>query len=59
MAMLAMVTIPAGITLHTIRVAVVPQVSSTNPTPHGYTWSLLLFVIPILVIAVWFCPAKA
>jgi hypothetical protein len=57
-AMLAMVTIPAGITLHTIRVAVVPQVSSTNPTPHGYTWSLLLFVIPIVVIGMWFLPSE-
>jgi len=56
LAMLAMVAIPAGITLHTIRVAGIPQDFNSNPTPHGYTWSLLLFVIPILVIGIWFLP---
>jgi len=58
LAMLAMVAVPAGITLHTIRVAAVPQICSTNPTPHGYTWSLLLFVVPIVVIGGWFLPSE-
>jgi len=30
------------------------QILGPNPTPHGYTWSLLLFIVPIVVIAFWF-----
>lgn len=56
--MLAMVAVPAGITLHTVRVAAVLQIPNTNPTPYGYTWSLLLFVVPIIVIAWWFLPSE-
>jgi len=55
--MLAMIAIPAGIALHTVRVAAVSQVPSANPTPYGYTWSLLLFVVPIVVIGWWFLPS--
>lgn len=58
MAMLAMIAVPAGITLRTIRVAVAPQIVSGNPTPRGYSWSLLLFVIPIVVIGWWFLPSE-
>jgi hypothetical protein len=25
----------------------------SNPTPHGYTWSLSLFIVPVIVLAVW------
>jgi hypothetical protein len=57
--MLAMIAIPAGITLLTVHVPAVIQISSTNPTPYGYSWSLLLFVVPVLVIAGWFLPAEA
>ncbi len=57
-AMLAMIAIPAAITLHTVSSPGTLQVSSANPTPHGYTWSLLLFVVPIVVIAFWFLPAE-
>ena len=53
-AMLAMIAVPVGITLHTVRVPATLQVPSPNPTPHGYTWSLLLFVVPIAVIGWWF-----
>lgn len=42
---LAMLTVPAAITLHRV-----------DPRPHGYTWSLLLFVVPIAVIAGWLFP---
>jgi hypothetical protein len=58
MAMLGMVAIPAGITLHTVRVAAVAQVAGSNPTPYGYTVSLLLFVVPIVVISLWFLPRE-
>ena len=40
----------------TVRVAGVLQIASANPTPHGYTWSLLLFLIPIGAIAGWLLP---
>lgn len=57
-AMLAMIVIPAAITLHTVSSPGMLQVSNSNPSPHGYTWSLVLFVIPIVVIAFWFLPAE-
>ena len=30
----------------------------TNPTPYGYSWSLLLFVVPVVVIGGWFLPSE-
>jgi hypothetical protein len=32
------------------------DVSSRNPSPYGYTVSLLLFIVPILIIGFWFIP---
>jgi len=55
-AMVAMIAIPGGIALHTVRAPVLQQITSPNPTPYGYTWSLLMFIIPIFVIAWWFLP---
>lgn len=55
-AMLAMIAVPAGITLHTVHTPALVQVPGPDPTPYGYTWSLLLFVVPIVVIAAWFLP---
>ena len=57
-AMLAMIAIPTGITLHTVHVPAAITIASTNPTPHGYSWSLLLFVLPIAVIGGWFLPSE-
>lgn len=54
--MLLMVVIPAAITLHTVRAPMAPPDIGSNPTPYGYTWSLLLFIVPIAVIAGWFLP---
>lgn len=56
--MLAMIAIPAGITLHTVHVPATITVPSPNPTPHGYSWSLLLFILPIAVIGGWFLPGE-
>jgi len=56
--MLAMVAAPAAVTLHTVRFPATLQASVSNPTPYGYTWSLLLFVVPIVVIAFWFLPSE-
>ena len=58
LAMLLLIVIPAGITLHAVRVPATIGISSANPTPHGYTWSLLLFVVPIAVIGGWFLPQE-
>ncbi len=57
-AMLAIVAVPVGITLHTVRDPAAIFLSSSNPTPFGYSWSLLLFIIPILVIGGWFLPSE-
>src|SRR5580700_9867342 len=57
-AMLVMVALPAAITLHTVRAPGRLVVESANPSPHGYTWSLLLFIVPIVVIALWFLPRE-
>ena len=54
MVLLIMVVIPAAIALHTVRSPGKIQIVDPNPTPHGYTWSLLLFVVPIVAIAFWF-----
>jgi lycopene cyclase domain-containing protein len=56
--MLGMIVVPAAITLHTVRTPGILQIPSSNPSPHGYTWSLLLFIVPILVIAFWFVPRE-
>ncbi len=56
--MLAMIAVPAGIALHTVRAPAVVQMTSTNPTPYGYSCSLLLFVVPIVVIGWWFLPSE-
>jgi hypothetical protein len=58
LAMLLLIVIPAGITLHSVRAPATLTMTSTNPTPHGYTWSLLLFIVPIAVIGGWFLPQE-
>jgi hypothetical protein len=61
MATLAMIVVPAGLTLHTIRVSALAPTAAATPgaSPCGYTVSLLLFIVPILVIAFWFVPQEA
>jgi hypothetical protein len=54
--MLLIVAVPAGITLHTVLVPAILQIPSANPTPYGYTWSLLLFIVPVVVIGWWLLP---
>ena len=57
-AMVAMISIPAAITLHTVRVSAVVDVTVPDPSPYGYTVSLLLFLVPIVVIGFWFLPQE-
>jgi len=53
-AIAAALVIPAALALRTIIHPVILQATSDNPTPLGYTWSLLLFIIPIGALGWWF-----
>jgi len=53
-AIAAALVVPAAIALRTVIHPAVLQASSDNPTPLGYTWSLLLFIIPIGALGWWF-----
>jgi len=57
-AMLMMAVAPAAITLHSVHFPGKLVFTTPNPSPHGYTWSLSLFSISILVIALWFLPSE-
>jgi hypothetical protein len=58
LAMLVMLSLPAALTLLTARVS--PQVPGpiAASSPYGYTVSLLLFIVPILVILIWLVPSE-
>jgi hypothetical protein len=53
---LFMLALPATLTLGRIRVPAVVDVTFPNPSPYGYTVSLLLFIIPIIAISCWLVP---
>src|ERR1700744_2752703 len=55
-AMLGLLAIPAIPTLRAVRHTVFIDVSGQHASPLGYTISLSLFVIPILVIGLWLLP---
>jgi len=57
-AMVAMIAVPAALTLHTVRVPAVVDVREPNPSPYGYTVSLLLFLIPIAAMLLWLFPKE-
>ena len=46
--------LPAVVTLLTVEEPRKWAPTEANPTPYGYTWSLSLFLIPSLVLGVWF-----
>jgi lycopene cyclase domain-containing protein len=58
MAMLGMIALPAALTLHTVRAPGPAGASASNPSPYGYTVSLLMFIVPILVIGLWLVPRE-
>jgi hypothetical protein len=58
MAIVGMIAVPAALTLHTVRVSAIVDPSVSNPSPYGYTFSLLLFIVPALVIGFWFVPRE-
>jgi len=53
-AIAAALIVPAAIALRTVIHPVILQVTSDNPTPLGYSWSLALFIVPIGALAWWF-----
>ena len=53
-AIAGLLVLPAVLTLRTVTHPATLQATSENPTPFGYTWSLLLFLIPIGGLAWWF-----
>src|ERR1035438_2697690 len=57
-AMLGMIAVPAAITFVTVRAPAAALTPGINPSPYGYTVSLLLFIVPILVIGLWFVPRE-
>lgn len=50
----AVVLIAATFALLRVHEPVTPPPVADNPTPLGYTWSLLLFLLPLLYLVVWF-----
>src|SRR3979490_1521547 len=58
--LLAIIGVPAGVPLHTVHLSALNPATATTPgaSPYGYTVSLLLFIVPILVIAFWFVPQE-
>lgn len=53
-AMLAMVIVPAALTLHTVHSRAIKVDYSPDASPYGYTISLLLFLVPSVAIVFWF-----
>ena len=50
---LLVILVPAVLTLRTVEEGVT-RVQSGNSTPHGYTISLLLYLVPIVTLQAWF-----
>src|SRR5580658_1826845 len=52
--MAAVLTLPFVLTLLTIdQPRPLIHDLKANPSPHGYTWSLSLFIVPVVVLACW------
>jgi len=54
--MLIMIIVPATIALRSVATPALIHIEP-NASPHGYTWSLSLFIFPIGAIALWFLPS--
>lgn len=53
LAMIACVVVPAALTLLRVQTPRDGVDPTTNPTPLGYSWSLLLYLVPVVVLAGW------
>ena len=51
---LGLLVIPAALTLRIVKHPGALQIDSSNPTPFGYSWSLLLFLVPLGALGFWF-----
>ena len=56
--MVIVLTLPFVITLMTVSEPRAVLDTSLNPTPRGYTWSLSLFIVPVVVLAAWLTPRR-
>ena len=56
--LLVMIVIPAGDHPQHRSISWHTEISNPNPTPFGYTLSLSLFIIPIIVIGGWLVPSE-
>lgn len=52
-AMVATLAIPLIITLNAVESPAVLVMTSSDPTPYGYTWSLALWIVPLTVLVAW------
>lgn len=57
-AMLAMVIVPAAVTLHSVHQGATSTNYTPGASPYGYTISLLLFLVPSLAIVLWLLPSE-
>ena len=58
-AIIAVIVLPAMLTLNTVKVPITGSDVKLNPTPLGYTVSLLIYLVPVLALYWWFsrrCP---
>jgi hypothetical protein len=51
---IAVVVAPAVLTLNTVRLPIEPSDITQNPTPLGYTVSLVIYLVPVLAVYWWF-----
>ena len=58
LAILGVVAVPAALTLRTVHVGPAIDGSVMNPSPYGYSVSLLLFLVPTAVIGLWLIPLE-
>jgi hypothetical protein len=51
--MLAVVAAPVWATMHAVHAPPPWRAHAPNPTPYGYTVSLLIFLVPVATVAAW------
>lgn len=52
---MTLLIVPAFIALSTVKYPGTLTIPNPDPTPFGYTWSLALFLIPVILLGWWFC----
>jgi hypothetical protein len=58
-AMVVLLVVPFALTLRTIAVSRPLMMDlKANPSPRGYTWSLSLFIVPVLALTGWLWQRK-